>query len=84
MPKYLDYHAKAPEFPPEAIQQTLDAIKAGTADEYGVKPINAFVTERGEAYCLTEAPSADAVCKSHALKGFDLTEGDVREVNSFV
>ena len=84
MPKYLDYHAKAPDFPPEAVEQIAQAMKAGGIDQFGVKPLNAFVTDRGEAYCLTEAPNADAVCQSHVANGIDLTEGDVREVNSFV
>lgn len=84
MPKYLDYHAKAPKFPPEVIQQVAKSMKAGEVDKFGVKGLNAFITDKGEAYCLSEAPSADAVCQSHALKGLDLTKGDVREVSSFV
>ena len=79
MPKFLDYHAKAPELPPEMVHAAIADITAGKVDEFGVKPLNAFFSPgTGEAYCLTEAPSADAVCQSHEAKGMTLGLGDVR------
>ena len=85
MPKFIYYHAKAPEMPPEGMQMVIAAIKAGQPDEFGVTPLNAFFSPAtGEAYCYTEGPSADAVCKSHESKGIPLGKGDVREVQSFV
>ena len=84
MPKFLDYHAKAPDMPPEVMQAVAADMKAGKVDEFGVKPINAFMSTAGEAYCLTEAPNADAVCKSHEAHGIALDKGDVREVQSLV
>ena len=84
MAKFLDYHAKAPQMSPEVVQQFTQSIKAGEVDQFGVKGLNAFITERGEAYCLSEGPSVDAICKSHEAKGMELGPADVREVNSFV
>ena len=84
MPKYIDYHAKMPQLPPQVVQEIVGAIKAGKADQFGVKPINAFIGTSGEGYCLAEAPNADAVCKSHAAKGIALSKGDVREVMTLV
>ena len=84
MPKFLDYHAKAPEMPPEMVQGVIAAIAAGQVDEFGVKPLNAFMTSSGEAYCYTEAPDADAVCKSHEARGIPLGRGEVKEVQTLV
>ena len=83
MPKFLDYHEKAPQMPPEAIQGMVAAIKAGNVDQFGVKPLNAF-GGGGHAWCLTEAPNADAVCKSHQAVGIELDQGEVTEVQSYV
>lgn len=67
--------------PAEAVQGVIAAINAKQVDEFGVRPINAFMTGTGEAYCFTEAPDADAVCKSH---GIPLDRGEVKEVQTFV
>ena len=64
MPTYLDYHETMPPVPPEAMQAVQEAISAGKADEFGVKPLNAIMGA-GQAWCLSEAPNPDAVCKSH-------------------
>ena len=69
MPKFMDYHAKMPEMPPEAMQQIAERVKAGQADEFGVKPINLYMGSSGQACCVTEAPSADAVRQSHSAAG---------------
>ena len=83
MPKFLDYHEKAPQMPPEMVQQMVTAIKAGQSDPFGVRALNAF-QGGGHAWCLTEAPSADAVCQSHEAVGITLDKGDVTEVQSYV
>lgn len=69
MPKFIDYHAKMPEMPPEAVQQMSERIKAGKQDEFGVKPINVLMGSGGQAYCLSEAPDAESVRKAHAGAG---------------
>lgn len=84
MAKFLDYHAKMPQMPPEAVKAVQADIKAGRPDTFGVKPLNAFVSKGGMGWCFTEAPSADAVCKSHEAKGIKLGKGEVHEVMSYV
>ena len=83
MPKYLDHHAM-PQLPPEVVQQVQASMRGGTVDPLGVKGINAFMSTDGQAWCLTEAPNAEAVCKSHEAMGVVLTTGDVHEVQSMV
>ncbi len=57
MPKFISYHAHAPEMPPEVVQGAIAAIKAGKPDEFGVTPINAFFSPAtGEAYYLDRRP----------------------------
>lgn len=81
MSKFLDYHATLPPLPPEAVQTITGNLKAGKADQFGVVALNVFVGE-GKGWCLTEAPSAEAVCQSHAAMGFQLEAGDVHQVTS--
>ncbi len=84
MPKYLDYHEKAPMLPPEVVGQMVAAIKAGKPNELGVTPINLFMGAGGQAYCLSEAPNAEAVCQMHAAVGVPINAKDVVEVQSLV
>ncbi len=84
MPKFIDYHARMPQLPPEAMQQMVGAIKSGKADQFGVKPLNVYVGKGGQGYCLTEAPSADAVCKTHEAQGIHIGKGEVVEIQSLV
>lgn len=84
MPKFIDYHEKLPPLPPEAAQAMADRIRAGRPDDFGVTGLNIFLGTDGRAYCLTEAPNADSVCKSHEAKGIPLGRGDVHEVTSLV
>jgi hypothetical protein len=84
MPKYIDYHEKMPQFPPNVLQEVRDSILAGKRDQFGVKLINGFVATNGEGWCLCEADSPDAVCKSHEAKGMRLDKGDVHEVKTMV
>ena len=81
MPKYLDYHETMPQLPPEAMQAVQEAIAAGQADEFGVTPLNAIMGD-GQAWCLTEAPNPDSVCKSHEAKGIPQTGSNVYEVQT--
>jgi len=81
MAKFLD-HCRV-KLPPDAVKQVTAGIKAGKADQFGVKPLNVFMAEDG-AYCLTEAPSADAVVKMHQANGIPLDRRDVSEVTTLV
>ena len=65
--------------PPEVAQAVQEKIKAGQADEFGVRTISAIM-RGGQAWCLTEAPSPDAVCKAHLAMGLPQDGGNVTEV----
>jgi hypothetical protein len=81
MPKFMDYHEKLPPMPPELMHQMEARIKAGQSDENGVTPLNVFVSGEGEAYCLSEAPNAEAG-KAHQAAGVPVEK--IVEVNSLV
>ena len=80
MPLYIDFHAKMPPLPPGALEEMKKGL--GKADKDGVKAVNAYLTADGQGYCISEAPNADAVCKSHAAKGFTLDKGEVHEIKT--
>lgn len=52
----------------------LDAIRTGLKDEFGVRPLNVYYNDVGRAFCLTEAPSIEAVRKSHDKLGVKCDE----------
>lgn len=80
MPNFIDYHAKLPPLPPEAVQQMKAGL--GKKDEFGVAALNIFMSSGGQSWCYTEAPNADAVCKSHQAKGLVQDLGNVHQVQS--
>jgi hypothetical protein len=80
MPKFIDFHAKMPAMPPGAMDEVKSNL--GKVDANGVKAINAFFTKDGQAYCISEAPNADAVCRAHEAKGLPLGKGDVHEIST--
>jgi hypothetical protein len=83
MPKFIDHHEMR-EVAPEMAEGIAERIKAGQPDEHGVKGLNVFLGKDGTAYCLSEAPDADAVVKAHQAVGFALDRADVVEVESVV
>ncbi|MBI4288943.1 MAG: DUF4242 domain-containing protein [Chloroflexi bacterium] len=52
----------------------LSAIKSGQKDEFGVKALNVYYNDAGRAFCLTEAPSIEAVRKAHTKMGVKCDE----------
>ncbi len=80
MPRYIDFHAQMPKIPQDQLQQLKSAV--GRPDNNGVKNIDAIFTKDGQGYCITDAPNADAVCRSHEAKGMRLGKGDVHEIAS--
>ena len=81
MPTFLDHHPVAHAATTEVALQALQAqIRAGKADDSGVKYLNAYVAVNGEGYCLSESPNADAVVKSHGTLGYTIDIADVIEV----
>ena len=61
----------------------MEAIASGQADPFGVKPVNMYAAADGQAYCVTEAPDAEAIRKSHQAAGVPAPES-ITEVQSFV
>ena len=83
MPTFIDHHEMS-DVAPEMAAAIGERIKAGEADENGVKGLNVFLGKDGTAFCLSEAPDAGAVVKSHQAYGFSLDSADVVEVQSVV
>ena len=81
MPTYIDHHEMS-DVSPEMATEIAERIKAGEVDEHGVKGLNVFVGKDGTAFCLSEAPDAEAVVRAHAAYGFELASSDVVEVDS--
>jgi hypothetical protein len=83
MPKFIDHHEMR-DVAPEMAAGIAERIKAGEADERGVMGLNVFLGNDGTAFCLSEAPNADAVVEAHTAYGFSLDRKDVVEVESVV
>jgi Nickel responsive protein SCO4226-like len=83
MPKFIDHHEMG-AVAPELAEGIASRIEAGEVDEHGVKGLNVFLGKDGTAYCLSEAPDANAVVKAHEAYGFALSRADVVEVESVV
>ena len=83
MPKFIDHHEMR-DVAPELAAGIAERIKAGQADDHGVRGLNVFIGKDGTAFCLSEAPDADAVVKAHESFGFSLDRKDVVEVESVV
>jgi hypothetical protein len=83
MPQFIDHHEMS-DVSPELAEGIAQKIKEGQADENGVTGLNVFLGKDGTAYCLSDAPDADAVIKAHEAFGFSLDRSDVVEVESVV
>jgi hypothetical protein len=57
MPQFIDHHEMS-GVTPEMSEGIAQRIKAGEADENGVKGINVFLGKDGTAFCLSDAPEA--------------------------
>lgn len=80
MPTFLDHHAM-PELSAEMKQAMAERIRSGRADENGARAVNVYMAD-GEAYCLSEAPNAEAVVKAHEAAGVAVRREDVVEVTA--
>jgi Protein of unknown function (DUF4242) len=83
VPTFIDHHEMS-DVAPEMAAAIGERIKAGEADDHGVKGLNVFLGKDGTAFCLSEAPDADAVVKAHQAYGLSLDSADVVEVQSVV
>jgi hypothetical protein len=79
MPVYLDHHPTNPNMPPELVTLIVQRLASGEPDEFGEVGLHVFVGAE-QTWCHTEAPSVDAVRKSHQALGIDVDPGDVAEV----
>ena len=79
MPNFMDHHPMPAQMPPEMAAQIKSNVQAGKKDQFGVKPINMLMGE-GEGWCLTEAPSAQAVMDSHGAMGITVAKGEVKKI----
>jgi hypothetical protein len=65
--------------PPEVVARIIERLRSGERDEFGEKGLNVFIGAE-QTYCHTEAPSVEAVRKSHEALGIVLGPQDVVEV----
>ncbi len=82
MPTFLDHHAMG-EMSPEMKEGMAERIRSGQPDENGAKALNLYLAD-GEAYCLSEAPNAEAVQKAHEAAGVAIGREDIVEVEALV
>ena len=82
MPTFLDHHAM-PKMTPEMREAMAERIRGGQPDENGARALNVYVAD-GEAYCLSDAPNAEAVLKAHEAAGIAIRREDVVEVTPIV
>ena len=85
MPIFLDHHWGTDRgYSVAQVKELKAAINAGTKDKAGVRAIDGFWSNT-EAWCLVEAPNADAVHKFHeeAFK-IKLGPSEVKEVSALM
>jgi hypothetical protein len=80
MPQYLDHHPTVPNMPPELAAQITQRLTSGQPDEFGETGLHVFIGAE-QTWCQTQAPSVDAVCRSHQATGIRLVPEDVAEVH---
>jgi hypothetical protein len=81
MPTFMDHHPQFPKPEGEQLAQLRQQIEA-PADDRGVKGINVFFTHDGGAYCMFDAPDAEAVSVAHSRNGVSV--GDIVEITAAV
>jgi len=70
---YLDSHRVKPD--PKLLEAERLAIRQGQRDQFGVKPLNTYWSEDvPRSFCLTDAPTAEAVRKTHEAMGIACDE----------
>jgi hypothetical protein len=65
MPKFIDFHPDW-QVKPEFVERLREAARTGRVDEHGVRQLEFFYNpDHKGAYCILEAPDAEAVCRHH-------------------
>ncbi len=87
MARFLDHHPRMASLPPDAAEQgrkmteqIRKVIQSRKPDQFGVTTQNVYMAGSGEAWCATDAPTAEAVIKSHEALGVRLNRSDITEV----
>ncbi|MEX2228378.1 MAG: nickel-binding protein [Dehalococcoidia bacterium] len=83
MPRFIDRHEQFPK-PDAAGLAAMRAQVEAPTDAFGVKGVNILFGSDGGAYCLMDAPNADAVVQAHARNGVPLTRAQVTEITTLV
>lgn len=83
MPRFIDRHAQLTMPPPEGLADLRRRV-AAPADARGVKGVNILFAKDGSAYCIFDAPNADAVVQAHAASGLTVADADVMEITPLV
>lgn len=81
MPKFVDFHPEL-KLPPDVQREFSESAKYGRRDRFDVRILQVYYTKEGRTYCVTEAPSAEAVRRSHAMIG--VGTGDINQVETLV
>ncbi|MBI2916929.1 MAG: DUF4242 domain-containing protein [Chloroflexi bacterium] len=81
MPKFVDFHADL-KLPPDVQREFSESAKYGRRDRFDVRIVQVYYTRNGQTYCVTEAPNAEAVRRSHAMIG--VGTGDIYQVDTLV
>ncbi len=81
MPTLRDHPAQFPKPEGEQLEQLRRQIEA-PADDRSVKGINVFFTHDGGAYCMFDAPNAEAVSAAHSRNG--VPAADIKEITAAV
>jgi hypothetical protein len=81
MARFIDQHPSDPNPSPEMIAFIKQRLQSGEPDEFGERGINVFVGP-SRTFCYTEAPTAEAVMKSHAALGIKVDLDDIEEIQT--
>jgi hypothetical protein len=65
---FLDSHLGS-ELPVELIRGFLRGARSGTADEFGVTPLDLYCGEDSRVFCVVAAPDEAAIRQGHAAQG---------------
>jgi Protein of unknown function (DUF4242) len=68
MPIFLDTHHGS-ELASDGIRQFLRNARAGTPDEFGVRPLDLYCGDDGRLFCVVAAPDEPSVRQQHAAQG---------------
>jgi hypothetical protein len=80
MPKFIDTHAKVPPKSHEEVEMLKAMVRDKKVDAFGTRILEGYFTESGGGHCVCEAPSAEAVMRSHEAMGLPLKRSEIQEV----